>query len=104
MKKYDLNFSTTAFLALLLLFFGVFLFYPASFMLKGAFFAEGKFTLRYFSLLLESPLQRQSIFNSFAIAFLTTGLTTLLALPLAHWITRFDFRGKTLLGSLLLAS
>src|SRR5438128_334041 len=71
-------------------------------MLKGAFFAEGRFTLRYFSLLLESPLQRQSIFNSFAIAFLTTALTTLLALPLAHWMTRFDFRGKTLLGSLLL--
>ena len=102
MKKYDLNFSTTAFLSLLLLFFGAFLFYPASFMLKGAFFAGGKFTLRYFSLLLESPLQRQSIFNSFAIALLTTALTTLLALPLAHWMTRFDFWGKTLLGGLLL--
>ncbi len=101
-KKYDLNFSTSAFLLLLLLFFGAFLFYPASFMLKGAFFADGKFTLRYFLLLLESPLQRQSILNSFAIAFLTTALTTLLALPLAHWMTRFDFRGKTLLGGLLL--
>ena len=102
MKKYDLNFSTTVFLSLLLLFFGAFLFYPASFMLKGAFFAGGKFTLGYFSLLLESPLQRQSILNSFAIAFLTTALTTLLALPLAHGMTRFDFRGKTLLGGLLL--
>src|SRR6266850_7374240 len=71
-------------------------------MLKGAFFAGGKFSLRYFSLLLESPLQRQSILNSFGIAFLTTALTTLLALPLAHWMTRFDFRGKTLLGGLLL--
>src|SRR5262245_28127881 len=71
-------------------------------MLKGAFFADGKFTVRYFSLLLESPLQRQSIFNSFAIASLTTALTTLLALPLAHWMTRFDFQGKTLLGGLLL--
>jgi len=101
-KKYDLNFTTIVFLSFLLLFFGVFLFYPASFMLKGAFFADGKFTLRYFSLLLESPLQRQSIFNSFAIAFLTTALTTMLALPLAHGMTRFDFRGKTLLGGLLL--
>ena len=102
-KKYDLNFSTTAFLSLLLLFFGAFLFYPASFMLKGAFFAGGKFTLRYFSLLLESPLQRQSIFNSFAIALLTTGLTTVLALPLAHWMTRFDFRGKGSIRLLMLA-
>ena len=102
MKKYDLNFTTIAFLTLLLLFFGAFLFYPASFMLKGAFFAEGRFTLRYFSLLLESPLQRQSIFNSFAIAFLTTTLTTLVALPLAHWMTRFNFRGKALVSGLLL--
>src|SRR5438093_11505309 len=101
-KKYDLSFSTAAFLSLLLLFFGAFLFYPASFMLKGAFFSGGKFTLRYFSLLLVSPLQLQSILISFAIAFLTTALTTLLALPLAHWMTRFDFRGSTLLVRWLL--
>ena len=101
-KKYDLNISTAAFLAALLVFFSVFLFYPVSFMLKGAFFADGKFSLKYFLLLLESPLQRQSIFNSFAIAFLTTVLTTLLALPAAHWMTRYDFRGKSLLNGLLL--
>jgi iron(III) transport system permease protein len=101
-KKYELNFSTVAFLALLLVFFGAFLFYPISFMLKGAFFAGGRFSLKYFLLLIESPLQRESIFNSFAIAFLTTGLATLVALPLAHWMTRFDFRGKALLGGLLL--
>ena len=101
-KKYDLNLSTVAFLSLLLLFFGVFLFYPVSFMLKGAFLAGGKFSAKYFGLLLESPLQRESIFNSLAIASLTTALTTLLALPLAHLMTRFDFRGKTLLGGLLL--
>ena len=102
MKKYDLNFSTGAFLAILLAFFGVFLFYPVSFMLKGAFFAGGRFSLKYFALLLESPLQRESIFNSFTIAFLTTALTTLLTLPLAHWMTRYQFRGKTLLSGLLL--
>src|SRR5437762_1895614 len=71
-------------------------------MLKGAFFADGKVSLKYFVLLLESPLQRESLFNSFAIGLLTTALTTLLTLPLAHWTTRFQFRGKTLLSSLLL--
>ncbi|HYT59750.1 MAG TPA: iron ABC transporter permease [Haliangiales bacterium] len=101
-KKYDWNLSTTVFLTLLLTFFGAFLFYPVSFMLKGAFFADDRFSLKYFLLLLESPLQRESLFNSFAIAFLTTALTTLLALPLAHWMTRFDFRGKALLSGLLL--
>src|SRR5439155_16934921 len=101
-KRYNLNFSTTAFLALLFLFFGAFLFYPVSFMLKGAFFAGGQFSLKYFLLLLESPLERESILNSFALAFLTTALTTLLALPLAHWMTRYNFPGKAWLGGLLL--
>jgi iron(III) transport system permease protein len=101
-KKYDLNLSTVAFLGLLAAFFGVFLFYPVSFMLKGAFLENGRFTLKYFELLLSSPLQRESLLNSFAIALLTTGLTTLLAFPVAHVMTRFDFRGKGLLGGLLL--
>jgi len=101
-KRYDLNFSTVAFLGFLLFFFATFFLYPVSFMLKGAFFADGKVSLKYFLLLLESPLQSESLFNSFTIALLTTALTTLLTLPLAHWTTRFQFRGKTLLSSLLL--
>jgi len=102
MKKYDLNFTTGGFLLVLLLFFGAFLFYPVSFMLKGAFFAERTFSLKYFALLVESPLLRESLLNSVSIAFLTTLLTTLLTLPLAHWMTRFSFRGKTMLSGLLL--
>ena len=102
MKKYDLNGKTVAFLALLLAFFGAFLFYPVALSLKQAFAADGKFTLRYFELLLSSPLQRESLANSFLIAFLTTGLTTLLTLPLGWLMTRFDFRGKALLSGLLL--
>ncbi|MEI7733351.1 MAG: iron ABC transporter permease [Verrucomicrobiota bacterium] len=102
MKKYDLNFSTVAFLGLLLAFFGAFLFYPISFMLKGAFITDGHFSLEYFKLLLASPLQRESLYNSFRIALFTTAVVTAITLPLAHWMTRFDFRGKTILSSLLL--
>ena len=102
MKKYDLNASTATFLAVLLVFFSVFLFYPVGYMLKGAFGAKGEFTFKYFGLILASPLQRESIFNSFLLATITTLLTTLLTLPLAQLMTRFDFRGKALLGGLLL--
>jgi iron(III) transport system permease protein len=102
MAKYDLNLKTMAFLGLLLAFFGAFLFYPVGLSLKNAFAAEGHFTLRYFELLLSSPLQRESLANSFLIALLTTVLTTLLTLPMAWLMTRFDFRGKGLLGGLLL--
>jgi iron(III) transport system permease protein len=102
MKKRAPSFSTGLFLAFLLMFFTTFLFYPVSFMLKGAFFNGGKFSLEYFALVLESPLQRESIFNSFVIAFLTTVLTTLVSVPLANWMTRLTFRGKGLLSGLLL--
>ncbi len=102
MKKYDLNASTVLFLGFLAVFFAVFLFYPISYMLRGAFGGQGEFTLKYFGLLLASPLQRESIFNSFAIAVATTVLTTLLTLPMAHLMTRYRFAGKGFLGGLLL--
>ena len=102
MKKYDLNLTTSLFLGFLLVFFGLFLFYPVGLLLKGAFVVEGKFSLRYFELLLSSPLQRESLLNSFLIAIFTTAATTLLTLPLAWAMTRFSFRGKVILSSLLL--
>jgi iron(III) transport system permease protein len=102
MKKYDLNVTTVTFLGLLLLFFGIFLFYPVSLLLKGAFVADGRFSMNYFQMLLSSPLQREALLNSFNIALLTTAFTTVLTLPLAWLMTRFHFRGKALLSGLLL--
>lgn len=101
-RQYDLNRWTLLFLGGLALFFGAFLLYPVGYLLKGAFFADGRFTLEYFRLLLASPLQREALANSTVIALLTTALTTLLTLPLAHVFTRFRFAGKTWLASLLL--
>jgi iron(III) transport system permease protein len=102
MKRYDLNTTTLAFLGLLLVFFGLFLFYPVGLLVRGAFLSEGRFTLRFFGLLFSSPFQREAIGNSFAIALLTTALTTVLTLPLSWIMTRFSFAGKTLLGGALL--
>jgi len=102
MKRHDLTPATLAFLALLLAFFGLFLFYPISLLLKGAFLQDGKFTLRYFGLLLASPMQRESLFNSLTIALLTTALTTILTLPMAWVMTRYRFTGKSVLSALLL--
>jgi iron(III) transport system permease protein len=94
--------GTTAFLVVLALFFGMFLIYPIALLLKGAFVDAGRFTFKYFGLLLSSPVQRESLFNSFAIATLTTALTTILVMPLASVLTRFQFRGKAVLHALLL--
>lgn len=102
MKRFDCRPAPLLFLAGLLAFFAAFLFYPISFLLRQAFWQEGRFTGQYFGLLLRSPVLRESLLNSFAIGLVTTALTTLLALPLAQVMTRFRFRGKALLGALLL--
>jgi iron(III) transport system permease protein len=83
-------------------FFGVFLVYPVGYILRGAFVSEGEWTVRYFVLLLRSPLLVQALANSFILATLTTFFTTLISLPLAQVLTRFRFRGQTLLTALLL--
>jgi hypothetical protein len=46
-KRYDLNADTVVFLGGLVLFFTLFLFYPVSFLLKGAFVADNKLTLKW---------------------------------------------------------
>ncbi len=102
MRRHDLDAWTLTLLGLLLAFFGAFLFYPVSFMLRRAFGAGGEFTLAHFVHLLASPVLREALVNSLVIALLTTAATTALALPLAHWMTRYDFPGKALLGGLVL--
>jgi iron(III) transport system permease protein len=83
-------------------FFGVFLLYPIFFILRGAFMVDGKFTLEFFHLTLISPLTLKSVLNSLWLGFIVTVLTTLLTIPLAHVFTRYNFRGKSVLGALLL--
>ena len=94
--------GTWLLLILLAAVFGAFVIYPLSFMLRRAFWVEGRFTLEYFGLILSSPLEREAIANSLLIATSTTLAASLLALPLALAMTRVDFRGKSLLGGLLL--
>lgn len=91
-----------ALVVLLAGFFVVFLLYPVGYMLREAFLVDGRPSLRYFGLLLANPLVVRSLGNSFALAALTTVVTTVLTLPLAHVLTRFRFRGQHLLNGLLL--
>ncbi|HKX61850.1 MAG TPA: iron ABC transporter permease [Verrucomicrobiae bacterium] len=102
MKRSRLSVTTLTFSGLLLAFFAVALFYPVALLLKGGFISDGRFSLRYFGMLLSSPLQQESLLNSLAIAGITTVAATLLTLPLAWVMTRFRFPGKVLFGGLLL--
>lgn len=102
MKRYDLTWGTISLLTLVLSFFAVFLLYPAGLMLKEAFVVDRHLTLHQFQLLLESPLQRDALWNSFLLASGTTVGATLVALPLAWITTRYQFWGRSALSALLL--
>lgn len=95
--------GTVAMLAVLAVFFGLFLLYPVAWILRGAFVVDGRWTLEVFALTFQSPLVRGALINSFLIGMWVTLLTTLVALPLAHLFTRYEFPGKTTLNALLLA-
>lgn len=97
-------------LPLLALFLALFLVYPLTMLLKGAFFVQSvtdgvqttEFSLRYFGLIFENPFYRDCFFNSFLIAVVTTVLCLVISLPTAYLFLRCHFPGKVLLGTGLL--
>jgi len=62
----------------------------------------GRFTLDHIRGVFADPVLRRALRNSLAVAVCVTTATLLLALPLAILATRYSFRGKTVLSSLLL--
>ena len=102
LKRYDLTPGTVAFLAGLFVFFSLFLIYPLWYAFVGAFIVDGAFTFRYFQALWTNPVYGEAILNSFRIAMVTTLATTLLSLPLAFLLVRYDFRGKSILQGMIL--
>jgi len=101
-KSPALDLTTILLLGPLLVFFGLFLFYPISFVFKESFYPGGNFSLSFFKTIFLNPLYRASLINSLLLGVITTVATTLLALPLAIGFERFDFPGKRWLGGLVL--
>lgn len=88
--------------SLWLVFLG-FLFYPLAFMLKGAMFYEGRFTLDFFKLLLLDPQLADALKSSFGLALTSTTLSLTLAIPIAYVMVRYRLPFKGVLSALLLA-
>ncbi len=101
-RRYGLTPTTLLFLLILGLFFALFLVYPLSYAFKGAFSAQGKFSLSFFRLMLTNPVHREAILNSIDLGLIVTLATTLLSLPLAFLMVRYDFKGKGILSGLIL--
>ena len=102
MKRYDLSAGTLVFLGVLAVFFLLFLFYPLWYAIVQSVIIDGEFSLVFFELLGTNPVYREVILNSFRLGMVTTLATTLLSLPIAHFLVRYDFRGKGLLNGLIL--
>jgi iron(III) transport system permease protein len=96
------NFARSVFV-FTLLFFAAFFFWPILQILRGGFIdADGNFTLSTFVALLQDPLYREGLFNSFWLGLATTVIAFAIALPLAFISDRFEFPGKAALASVVL--
>src|SRR5678816_1976405 len=101
-KRYDMTPTTAGLLILLWVFFIGFMLYPLVFVFSNAFFTAGGFSLVYFKLMMTSPNYTTILANSINLGLTVTLLTTLLSLPLAFLLVRYDFPGKVLLNGLIL--
>jgi iron(III) transport system permease protein len=102
MRRYDLNAANTAVLVFLWLFFIAFMLYPLGYVFSNAFFTAEGFSLTFFKLMLSSPNYVNIVANSINLGLVVTLLTTLLSLPLAFLLVRYEFPGKGLLNGLIL--
>jgi iron(III) transport system permease protein len=102
LRRYDLNAANTAVLVFLWLFFIAFMLYPLGYVFSNAFFTAEGFSLVFFKLMLSSPNYVTILANSINLGLVVTLLTTLLSLPLAFFLVRYEFPGKGLLNGLIL--
>jgi iron(III) transport system permease protein len=98
----DLSSGLTVLLAILTIFFGTFLLYPLFHVFVNAFYREGELSLTFFGLLLQNPVQQRALLNSLELGIAATLMTTVISLPIAFALIRYEFPGKGLLSGLLL--
>lgn len=101
-RRYDLNPANTVMLVFLWGFFALFLLYPLGYVFSNAFFTEEGFSLVFMKLLFSSPNYTIILANSINLGLAVTLLTTLLSVPLALLLVRYNFPGKGLLNGLIL--
>jgi iron(III) transport system permease protein len=94
--------ANTGFLFFLWSFFIVFMLYPLCFVFSNAFFTDKGFSLIFFKLMLTSPDYTLILANSVNLGLIVTVFTTLLSLPLAFLLVRYEFPGKGFLNGLIL--
>ena len=102
LRRYDLNLANGVVLLFLWLFFLVFMLYPLGYVFSNAFFTENGFSLVFMKLMFSSPNNTIILANSVNLGLVVTLFTTVLSLPLALLLVRYNFPGKGLLTGLIL--
>ncbi|AZY48435.1 ABC transporter permease [Bordetella avium] len=86
---------------LVLAFLLLFLIVPVGTVFHTAFVnADGSFTLGHFGAFFGQPLMKEAFFNSLYVAGWSALLASLIAVPLAYFTVRFDFRGALIIQTL----
>ena len=87
--------------ALVLSFLLLFLILPVAKVFAVAFVEEdGSMTLGHFSAFFSQGLMKESFFASLYVAFMSSIFAALIAVPLAYFTVRFEFRGALLIQTL----
>lgn len=87
--------------ALVLAFLLLFLILPVGQVFVTAFVdSDGSPTIGHFSAFFDQSLMRESFFNSLYVATLSTIFAAMIAVPLAYFTVRFQFRGALLIQTL----
>ncbi|NRA86573.1 MAG: iron ABC transporter permease [Rhizobiales bacterium] len=83
-------------------FLALFLLVPVVKVIYVAFIdpATGDFTLLNFKDFFDSSLFRESFYNSFYVSAMSVIVATLIAMPLAYFTTRFNFKGAAIIQTL----
>jgi iron(III) transport system permease protein len=86
---------------LVLVFFLLFFVLPVASVFITAFLdGDNSFTLGHFSAFFSQDLMRESFMNSLYVAVMSAIFAALIAVPLAYFTVRFDFRGALLIQTL----
>ena len=102
LRRHDLNPANAAVLVFLWVFFIIFMLYPLGYVFSNAFFTSEGFSLVFMKLMFSSPNNTIILANSVNLGLAVTLFTTLLSLPLALLLVRYNFPGKGLLNGLIL--
>ncbi|WP_233235885.1 iron ABC transporter permease [Bordetella sp. LUAb4] len=100
-SPFGLSKGPAAVALLVLAFLLLFLVVPVATVFHTAFVnADGSFTLGHFRSFFNQPLMQEAFFNSLYVAGWSTLLASLIAVPLAYFTVRFEFRGALIIQTL----